>query len=126
MREHHNADELSEIKKVLDVFADFIAVSGYFDIVFSPKVGYLMIPLEEGVFSHATEVEEIDSAESLCDELLDQVCGDVLEESDVSYPSLYESSPVVQKKARQQMQRYLSRLPEYAHLMERQFENPHE
>lgn len=126
MKEHYTAAELAKIKKVLNVFEGFIAETEHIDIVFSKKAGYLMIPLDEGEFSCAVEVEEIASAEDLCDLLLYEVCNDLMEKEGIRFQAIYECSPALQEEARRQMQIYLKLLPEYTHLMEQQFENLHE
>lgn len=121
----YSNDELLKIKKVLVVFADFIASTKHTDIAHSEKAGYLLVTLDDSNLSHAVEVDEIESAEDLCDRLLYELANDVIEESNTGWSELYNCSPVLRKEIRKQAQKYMRLLPEYSYLIDKQFEDPH-
>ena len=65
-------EEKRELDSILAAFGDYIRAHSYFDIVYSEKIGYIQIRLEE------EELVVIRSADELLELLFSEVVNDVL------------------------------------------------
>lgn len=114
----YTPEELEKIKRVLDVFKEFIRQGSDFDIVYSEKVGYLL--LEGGRNLGGFIPEPIPSAEYLCLRMFDKIADAY--QNQYGYPETRWNIPEKEKEeVLKQIQRYSIQLPEYQYLEEKVF-----
>lgn len=114
----YTPEELEKIKRVLDVFQEFIRQASDFDIVYSEKVGYLL--LEGGRNLDGFMPEPIPSAEYLCLRMFDKIADE--HQNRYGYPKTRWNVPEEEKEAvLKQIRLYSAQLPEYQHLEEKVF-----
>lgn len=108
----------SQIEKVRTVFSGYIQNSPYIDLLWSKKLGYLLVSVNpEAEKGSALESDPlvIKSAEMLCDLLLNEILLDVINSSgkghDCDDPDEEECAEI-QKRLRP----YMEQLPEYERL----------
>lgn len=77
----YTSEQKAKIEKVRAAFQDYIQNSGYIDLLWSDKVGYVLLPLnpesEDGIRVEL-EPELIESAEMLCERLFTEIFYDVI------------------------------------------------
>ena len=110
-------EQLDAIKKVINVFDDYIKNSEMLDILWSEKIGYVLIDdinkERAAIDSHPVVVTD---ASWLCVYLLYKVAYDVL----IGYGTLHEiedSSPSEWELIRKACIPYVEQLPEYEELV---------
>lgn len=64
---------LSQLQTILNVFQEYTATSPYFDILFTPKKGYISLRIEK----NALDVDPIDDPDDLFDKLIFEITSDV-------------------------------------------------
>ena len=109
----YTSEQLREIKRVLAVFQDFMRQEIDFDIVYSEKVGYLL--LEGGKNLDGYVPEKIPSAEYLCLRMFDKVVDG--HQNQYGYPKTRWNVPEQEKEAvLKEIRQYSAQLPEYQYL----------
>lgn len=123
---YYTKEQLDAIEKVKTVFADYIKNSKTMDVVWSDKLGYILITgISKELDDFAMQPEVIDTAERLCDQLLYEIACDVLESRGQSH-DIFASTPLEKKLILEAYHPYMSQLPEYSHMLEMHFTNPAE
>jgi len=109
----YTSEQFKEIKRALAVFQEFIQQEIDFDIVYSEKVGYLL--LEGGKNLDGYVPEKIPSAEYLCLRMFDKVVDG--HQNRYGYPKNRWGVPEQEKEAvLKEIRQYSAQLPEYQYL----------
>ena len=120
----YTKEQLEAIEKVKAVFSDYIINSKTLDLIWSDKLGYiLIIGITKDMNDFAMQPEVITSAERLCDQLLYEIACDVLESSGHCH-DIYISTPLEKQLILEAYKPYMSQLPEYSHMLEIHFTDP--
>lgn len=122
MKKEYEAGTKSAIERVISVFADYIKTSSYFDLVWSDKVGYIYISIDNcrGTVGDMDCIV-IDSPEELLDKLLNEMAVDIMEESGHTL-SPTEASALERAGVELRLKQYLDQLPEYQDRLHKVFE----
>lgn len=120
----YTKEQLDAIEKVKSVFADYLKNSRTLELVWSDKLGYILITgITKDMHDFIMQPEVIYTAERLCDQLLYEIACDVLE-SIGHYHDIYISTPLEKQLILDAYQPYMSQLPEYNHMLEIHFTDP--
>lgn len=123
---NYSKEQLKSIEKVETVFADYLKDCWTLDLLWSDKLGYLLITgITKDMNNIVMHPEIIRDGERLCDQLLYEIACDVLE-SNGNFYDIYESSPQEKSLILNAYHPYMSQLPEYSNLIERHFICPEE
>ena len=120
----YTKEQLDGIEKVKAVFSDYIKNSRTLDLIWSDKLGYILITgLTKDMSDFVMQPEVIDTAERLCDQLLYEIACDVLEFRGHCH-DIYISTPLEKQLILEAYQPYLRQLPAYSHMREMHFTDP--
>ena len=113
------SDEKKRLDKVISVFAEYIRNSSSADLLYSEKVGYVLIRID-GHDRIKSEMDVISDAEDLCARLLNEIYLDYcIEVSQQKKDMLVMTSEEI-AELRKRFEPYMAQLPEYAEIAERQ------
>ena len=111
----YTKEQLDAIEKVKSVFSDYIRNSRTLDLIWSDKLGYIMITgITKDMNDFVMHPEVIYTAERLCNHLLYEIACDVLESRGHCH-DIYTSSPLEKKLILDAYLPYMTQLPEYSH-----------
>lgn len=71
----YTEDVKQKLDSILKAFADYIDNQDYFDIVYSKKLGYVMIPAQ---YPDEAGIEVLDTPEKMLDALFNDIIDDVI------------------------------------------------
>lgn len=122
---YYTREDQQEFDRIFEAFEDYLKQATHIDVVPS-KVGYVMIPIEDGEMSDGIAAEVMETPTDLCELFLDEMARDIRDEIAPSCPDLYECSEEVKQEILTRIAPYMEKLPEYSFLEEEIFINPHE
>ena len=109
--------EKDALEKVIQAFRVYLEESQYLDLVWSDKVGYVLLKISVGHRSLEGESLIIEDAETLCGELFSELVMDVLQETESDHCS--EGVDAAEGETiRRKFAPYLLALPEYREIAE--------
>lgn len=115
-------EQLSELNRVIEVFADYMHKSKQLDLIYSDKFGYILL------YDACTETDRqdlipivIDDAGELCDHVIMEMVNDVLRAGHVMN-DLCDTTPQERKMIEDALEEYMAKIPEYRYLIAKQFE----
>lgn len=113
MKKEYDPSVKEGIERVMSVFSDYIKTTPYFDIVWSDKVGYIYISIENcrGTVGDMDCIV-LDDPEELLDKLLNEMAVDIMEEGGHTL-SPVEASALERAEVERRLSAYLDQLPEY-------------
>ena len=113
MKKEYEPSVKEGIERVVSVFSDYIKTTPYFDIVWSDKVGYIYISIENcrGTVGDMDCIV-LDEPEELLDKLLNEMAVDIMEEGGHTL-SPVEASALERAEVERRLGVYLDQLPEY-------------
>lgn len=118
----YTEEQNKEIKKVMEVFSEYIKHVPYFDVLWSDKVGYIFL---DGISRNKDEIGVaplvLRDGEALCNEIFYNLACDILEERGKLH-DLCQCNKEEQEAVKEKLSIYLQQLPEYAYLVEKLFE----
>ena len=122
MKKEYDPSVKEAIERVMSVFSDYIKTTPYFDIVWSDKVGYIYISIENcrGTVGDMDCIV-LDEPEELLDKLLNEMAVDIMEEGGHTL-SPVEASALERAEVERRLNIYLDQLPEYKDRIKRVFE----
>ena len=123
MKKEYEPSVKEGIERVMSVFSDYIKTTPYFDIVWSDKVGYIYISIENcrGTVGDMDCIV-LDEPEELLDKLLNEMAVDIMEEGGHTL-SPVEASALERVEVERRLNVYLEQLPEYQDRIEYVFEH---
>jgi len=120
----YTKEQLNAIEKVKTVFSDYIKNSKTLDLIWSDKLGYILITgITKDMNNFVMQPEVLYTAERLCDQLLYEIACDVLEANGHCH-DIYISTPIEKQLILEAYQPYMSQLPEYKDITELHFTDP--
>lgn len=120
----YTKEQLDAIEKVKSVFSDYIRNSRTLELIWSDKLGYILITgITKDMSDFVMQPEVICTAERLCDQLLYEIACDVLESRGHCH-DIYTSTPLEKMLILEAYLPYMSQLPEYSHMLEMHFTDP--
>ena len=113
MKKQYEPGVREAIERVISVFSEYISTTQYFDLVWSDKVGYIYISIDNcrGTVGDMDCIV-IDDAEKLLDKLLNEMAVDIMEEGGHTL-SPVEASALERAVVERRLSSYLDQLPEY-------------
>ena len=115
-----------DIEQVIDVFNDYIRTSTHFELLWSDKVGYIYISIDNvrGTIGDM-DCWVVDCAERLLDKLVSEMAIDIMEEVGHTIDPT-EATQLERREIERRSQRYLNQLPWYHDRLERVFTRCHD
>lgn len=124
MKQPYSEAQQSKIEKVRAAFQDYIQNSGYIDLLWSDKVGYVLLPLNpesEDEIRVELEPELIESAEMLCERLFAEIFYDVINFSGKKHDT-DKADAEERAEVQRRLRPYIEKFPEYKSLAEPLYE----
>lgn len=118
----YTPETLAEFQTLLTAFHEYIQASPYFEILFSPRQGFLFLLIE----GETLEIQRIASPDDLFRWLIDEISSDVRDLFLCGEHFSVDLFPAEMEEIRRRGEPYIARLPEalrehYATLMEEYF-----
>lgn len=110
------AEKNEAIEKVRRVFEDYIKASPYMELLWSEKLGYVLMSIDERS-SEIMESRVVTDAENLCRCLINEIAQKALEAMEKDRDT-YELPSSDRAEIEKELGLYMDQLPEYAHLFE--------
>ena len=121
MKKTYEPETKRAIEQVIDVFNDYIRTSTHFELLWSDKVGYIYISIDNvrGTIGDM-DCWVVDCAEGLLDKLVSEMAIDIMEEvSHTIDPT--EATQLERREIERRIQPYLEQLPAYQDRLQRVF-----
>ena len=115
----YTKEQKEKLEKVIEVFQDYVRESSYAEIVWSDKIGYVYLCIDQ-VRRQVVTTLELDCAETLCDRLFYEVAQDVLDLTGNDHTSK-DADPLEKAEITRRLETYLKQLPEYRYIAEKLF-----
>lgn len=113
----YTQQEKQKLEQVISVFAERLKESDAFDLVWSDKVGYVLLDISTN-YDYVDSARRIETAEGLCELMLEDIALDVLLLTENEH-SIETADPLERAEILRQWQPYFEQLPEYEYLRER-------
>ena len=109
------------IEKVIDVFKDYILTSTHFELLWSDKLGYIYISIDNvrGTIGDM-DCWVVDCAEGLLDKLVSELAIDIMEEVGHTIDPT-EATLLERREVERRIHPYLEQLPAYRDRLQRVF-----
>ncbi len=117
----YTKEENKEIERVMDVFSEYICSNPYFDVVWSDKLGYVILDgLSKDMDSLCLAPEIVRDGASICDKAVYNIACDVMVEQGKTL-DLYSCGETEKRDIRKALSPYMEQLPEYRYLVDNLF-----
>ena len=110
----YTKQEKQKLEQVISVFAERLKESDAFDLVWSDKVGYVLLDISTN-YDHVDSARRIETAEELCRLMLEDIALDVLLLTENEH-SMETADPLERVEIVRRWQPYFGQLPEYEYL----------
>lgn len=121
---NYTKSQKEALDKVMEVFSDYLATNQTMDVIWSDKLGYIMLSGINGAQDFiGMQPEVLQDAATLCRHLLYEIASDVIQENG-EFQDFHLIAPHIQEKVKQRINPYISQIPEYAYLIDTLFEIP--
>lgn len=113
MKKTYEPETKSAIEQVIDVFNDYIRTSTHFELLWSDKVGYIYISIDNVQGSIGdTGCYVVNCGEELFDKLVWELAVDIMEEVGHTIDPT-EATQLERREIERRIQPYLEQLPAY-------------
>lgn len=122
MKKEYESGVKEAIERVISVFSEYISTTQYFDLVWSDKVGYIYISIDNcrGTVGDMDCIV-INRPEELLDKMLYEMAVDIMEEGGhILSPA--EASALERQGVELRLKQYMDQLPEYENRINYVFE----
>lgn len=121
MKKTYEAETKRAIEQVIDVFNDYIRTSTHFELLWSDKLGYIYISIDNvrGTIGDM-DCWAVDCAEGLLDKLVSELAIDIMEEVGHTIDPT-EATQLERREIERRIQPYLEQLPAYQDRLQRVF-----
>ena len=121
MKKIYEPETKGAIEQVIDVFNDYIRTSTHFELLWSDKVGYIYISIDNvrGTIGDM-DCWVVDCAEGLLDQLVSELAIDIMEEVGHTIDPT-EATQLERREIERRIQPYLEQLPAYQDRLQRVF-----
>ena len=110
----YTKQEKKKLERVISVFAERLKESDAFDLVWSDKVGYVLLDISPD-YDYVDTARRIDTAEELCRLMLEDIALDVLLLTENEH-SMETADPLERAEILRRWQPFCEQLPEYEYL----------
>lgn len=118
---NYSKEQRENIEKVKTVFQDYIKHSKTLELLWSDKLGYILIMgINKTMDDISMDPIILEDAETLCYHLLYEIACDVLEAGN-NYDDIFKATAAEKDTVKKAFHPYMVQLPEYAHLIEELF-----
>ncbi|NBH15461.1 hypothetical protein D3Z36_15060 [Lachnospiraceae bacterium] len=108
----YTEEQRTELEEIIETFQTYLKDSQYLDLVWSEKVGYVLLKISMEYRHLEGESLIIEEGADLCRELFSEIVTDVLQESGNDHSS-QAVDPLEAAEIKKRFQPYLQRLPQY-------------
>ena len=121
MKKTYEPETKRAIEQVIDVFNDYIRKSTHFELLWSDKVGYIYVSIDNvrGTIGDM-DCWVVDCAEGLLDKLVSELAIDIMEEVGHTIDPT-EATQLERREIERRIQPYLEQLPAYQDRLQRVF-----
>ena len=121
MKKSYEPETKKAIEQVIDVFKDYILTSTHFELLWSDKLGYIYISIDNvrGTIGDM-DCWVVDCAEGLLDQLVSELAIDIMEEVGHTIDPT-EATQLERREIERRIQPYLEQLPAYQDRLQRVF-----
>lgn len=121
MKKSYEPETKKAIEQVIDVFKDYILTSTHFELLWSDKLGYIYISIDNvrGTIGDM-DCWVVDCAEGLLDKLVSEMAIDIMEEVGHTIDPT-EATQLERREIERRIQPYLEQLPAYQDRLQRVF-----
>lgn len=121
MKKTYEPETKKAIEQVIDAFKDFILTSTHFELLWSDKLGYIYISIDNvrGTIGDM-DCWVVDCAEGLLDQLVSELAIDIMEEVGHTIDPT-EATRLERREIERRIQPYLEQLPAYQDRLQRVF-----
>lgn len=122
---NYTPEQLTSIEKTQNVFADFLQNAPDLDLIYSNKVGYVMLYniRPEGDQSGMVAIFMQDGRQ-LCDFILLEIAYNTMAQNGITN-AIHETTDAERRIIKNVLNKYIIDLPEYHDLIDKQFEFPY-
>ena len=110
----YTKQEKQKLERVIAVFAERLKESDAFDLVWSDKVGYVLLDISPD-YDYVDTARRVDTAEELCKLMLEDTALDVLLLTENEH-SMETADPLERAEILRRWQPYFEQLPKYEYL----------
>lgn len=110
----YTKQEKQKLEQVISVFAERLKESDAFDLVWSDKVGYVLLDIAPD-YDYVDTARRVDTAAELCRLMLEDVALDVLLLTENEH-SIETADPLERAEILRRWQPYFEQLPKYEYL----------
>ena len=107
----YTKQEKQKLERVIAVFAERLKESDAFDLVWSDKVGYVLLDISPD-YDYVDTARRIETAEGLCELMLEDIALDVLLLTENEH-SIETADPLERAEILRRWQPYFEQLPKY-------------
>lgn len=113
MKKSYEPETKKAIEQVIDAFKDYILTSTHFELLWSDKLGYIYISIDNvrGTIGDM-DCWVVDCAEGLLDQLVSELAIDIMEEVGHTIDPT-EATQLERREIERRIQPYLEQLPAY-------------
>ena len=121
MKKSYEPETKKAIEQVIDVFKDYILTSTHFELLWSDKLGYIYISIDNvrGTIGDM-DCWVVDCAEGLLDKLVSEMAIDIMEEVGHTIDPT-EATQLERREIERRIHPYLEQLPAYQDRLHRVF-----
>ena len=113
----YSEEQRNAIEKVKKVFDEYIRGCKELDLLWSDKLGYILIlGIDETMDDFCMHPIVISDPRELCKHVLDEIAFDIIKKGE-KFHDIQESSPLEEKLIREAYYPYMKYLPEYSELI---------
>ena len=122
---NYTPEQLTSIEKTKNVFADFLQAAPDMDLIYSSKVGYVMLyGFRPGGDPRGMVAIYMEDGRQLCDFILLEIAFNTMNQNGITN-SIYETTEEERRIIKKVLNECLVDLPEYQDLVDKQFETPY-
>lgn len=113
----YTKEQKKELEEMVTAFGDYLRNSEYLELIWSDKIGYILLKIWVSSRSIPLAPVIIEDGEMLCEELLCEIANDVLEYTGNDHDRK-NADPLERAEIRRRYQTYIEQFPQYQQLTE--------
>ena len=113
----YTKEQKKELDEMVTAFGDYLRNSEYLELIWSDKIGYILLKISVSSRSIPLAPVIIEDGEMLCEELLCEIANDVLEYTGNDHDRK-NADPLERAEIRRRYQTYIEQFPQYQQLTE--------
>ena len=113
----YTEEQKKELEEMVTAFGDYLRDSEYLELVWSDKIGYILLKISVSSRSIPLAPVIIEDGEMLCEELFCEIANDVLEYTGNGHDRK-NADPLERAEIRRRYQPYIEQFPQYQQIAE--------